>query len=281
MVNIGYRAARMQGYFQRSLYSRLLPLIVSIPIPQTRKIPVAVYSLSCERDLPEQVASIRSFIRWVGIPEKFIVVSDGSYSSNSCQLLCQINPCVDVIPLESLITDDLPKAIIDYANHSPMGKKLLVEVSMPIAKASIYIDSDVLFFPGGEEIANLSESNAKEPHYLSDCGAAFDDRILQHPTEKANPVNGGFILLKAPLNWEKAIERLEQLKELPNYFTEQTMLHLTMHQNQAIPLCPHKFILSRNDEFIYLDNYASNKIALRHYVSPIRHKFWLAKSIFY
>ena len=96
MVNIGYHTARIQGQTIRSTYQVALPLIVNIPIDQNRAIPVAVYAFSCQRDLPEQVASIRSFIRYVGVPDSFTVVSDGSYSPESCHLLSRINSCVAV-----------------------------------------------------------------------------------------------------------------------------------------------------------------------------------------
>ena len=67
MVNVGYHTARIQGKMMRSLYQAVLPQIVKLPISQTQKIPISVYALSCERDLPEQVASLRSFIRYAGI----------------------------------------------------------------------------------------------------------------------------------------------------------------------------------------------------------------------
>jgi hypothetical protein len=275
MVNIGYRVARRQGQTIRSFYSAALPWIVSRPIPQTREIDVEVYSLSCDRDLPEQVASIRSFIRYVGIPKRFIVVSDGSYSSNSCKLLWQIHPCVEIVDIKSLFKDNLPKCVLDYANNSPMGKKLVVEMSLTVEQATIYVDSDVLFFPGSEVIVALSQSNKAKAYYLPDCASAFDERIFSHESEKSHPVNGGFMLLKEPLNWNVALERLAQLKDAPNYFTEQTMLHLSMHQSQAATLCDRKFILRLDDQFIYPDLYANSTIALRHYVNPVRHKLWM------
>jgi hypothetical protein len=71
MVNVAYHTARIQGKLIRSLYKAMLPQIVKLPIPQTQKISLKVYALSCERDLPEQVASLRSFIRHAGIPEHF------------------------------------------------------------------------------------------------------------------------------------------------------------------------------------------------------------------
>ncbi|MGA9377417.1 MAG: hypothetical protein WBV73_01335 [Phormidium sp.] len=47
-----------------------------------------------------------------------------------------------------------------------------------------------------------------------------------------------------------------------------------MHYNQGLPLPPEQFVVSRDDEFVYQDKHYNSNIALRHYVNPIRHKFW-------
>jgi hypothetical protein len=274
MVNIGYHAAKIQGKFNRSLYKAALSQIVSIPIKQIRQVSISVYALSCERDLPEQVASIRSFIRHVGIPETFTVVSDGSYTDSSCNLLCRIHPCVRVIPLQNFLRTDLPQCVLDYAQLHPMGKKLSALMSIPINGSTIYTDSDILFFPGGIDLINLSNSDDKYSLYLPDCSLSLDERIIYDDSEKSNPVNGGFILFRHEFDWSFAIERLANLQENPSYFTEQTIVHLTMHYNHGQPLCSKKYVLNVEDQFIYPDKFASKNNALRHYVSDVRHKFW-------
>ena len=62
--------------------------------------------------------------------------------------------------------------------------------------------------------------------------------------------------------------------ELTNYFTEQSIVHLTMHHNHALPFCSDKYVVKTEDQFIYPDKFASQAIALRHYVSDVRYKFW-------
>jgi hypothetical protein len=274
MINIPYHAAKVQGQTMRSIYKAALFQIVRIPIRQTQKIPANVFSLSCERDLPEQVASIRSFLSYIGIPEKFAVISDGSYTAGSCQLLCQIHPCVEVIPIKKIIRSDLPSAVYKYASLQAMGKKLAVLISLPVERTTIYTDSDILFFPGGVDLINLINSEERAPYYLPDCASKIDDRVIYDESEKLNPVNGGFIIFNEQLDWQFAFDRLSKLTELNNYFTEQTLVHLTMHRNHALPLSSNKYILSVDDQFIYPDRFASTEIALRHYVSDIRHKFW-------
>ncbi len=47
-----------------------------------------------------------------------------------------------------------------------------------------------------------------------------------------------------------------------------------MHANRAAPFDPRKYVLELDDQFVYPDRYAKPDIALRHYVNPVRHKFW-------
>ncbi|MEH2436504.1 MAG: hypothetical protein V7K25_20045 [Nostoc sp.] len=274
MVNLGYHTAKIQGKLNRSLYKVALSQIVSIPIKQTRKVPVSVYTFSCERDLPEQVASIRSFIRHVGIPDTFTVVSDGSYTESSCNLLCRVHPCIKVIPLQNFQRTDLPQCVHDYAQLHPLGKKLSALMSIPVNGATIYTDSDILFFAGAIDLIDLSKSDDKYSLYLPDCSISLDERIIYDDSEKSNPVNGGFIFFRHEFDWSFAIERLANLQEAPTYFTEQTIVHLTMHHNHGKPICSNKYVLNVEDQFIYSDKSASKKIALRHYVNDVRHKFW-------
>jgi hypothetical protein len=107
----------------------------------------------------------------------------------------------------------------------------------------------------------------------------MDERVIYDEVEKLNSVNGGFIVFKEPLDWSFALERLSKLEELNDYFTEQTLVHLTMHYNHAKPLCSKRYVLSVEDQFIYPDKYAGKEIALRHYVNDVRHKLWLNVAI--
>ena len=86
----------------------------------------------------------------------------------------------------------------------------------------------------------------------------------------------GFLLLLRKLDWSIGLKRLQALNGTPIFFTTQTFVHLCMHANAARSFDPQKFILQADDEFGYADHYASSSLAVRHYVNPIRHKFWAA-----
>ncbi|MEM8640745.1 MAG: hypothetical protein AAGG51_18290 [Cyanobacteria bacterium P01_G01_bin.54] len=273
MVNWGYRAARLKGQFTRWWYEQRLENLKSLDLPLGPALNANLYSLSCQRDFPEQVACLRSFLTFVGVPQRFVIISDGSYTDAAIQQLESLHSCVQVVELLAFANPDLPPPVFDYMRSNAMGKKLLAILSIPIEGTTVYTDSDIFFFPGAEALAALLQAADNQSYYLPDNDPAFDARILQ-PEETANPINGGFIVFKQPPDWQVAMARFLALTEPPNYFTEQTMMHLTLHRLGANPLERDRYIMGREDEFRWQDQYAGPEIVLRHYVTPVRHKFW-------
>ena len=135
------------------------------------------------------------------------------------------------MPLEKLKRTDLPQSVYDYAAQHAIGRKLLALLSIPVNQTTIYTDSDILFFPGASDLVNLANSGKTVSRYLPDCACKMDERVIYDEVEKLNSVNGGFIVFKEPLDWSFALERLSKLEELNHYFTEQTLVHLTMYYN--------------------------------------------------
>jgi hypothetical protein len=187
-----------------------------------------------------------------------------------------IDRCVRVKQTPPILPSGLPDTIQSYLREHPTGKQLALLMSLPTNGPTLYTDSDVLFFPGARELANLSESAAVPAFYLADYRFSGDERLLLDPTEKLNPTNTGFILLFRKLDWSLGLERLRMLSGPPNFFTNQTVIHLCMHANNGVALDPGKFVLQLDDQFIYRDRYAGHSLAIRHYVNPVRHKFWTA-----
>jgi hypothetical protein len=97
---------------------------------------------------------------------------------------------------------------------------------------------------------------------------------LRSESEKSHPVNIGTLLFRRPLDWTLSMNRFLELGGEPNFFTGQTMTHLTMHANEAQPFDRAKYVLQLDDQFVYADCYAGRQLVLRHYVAPVRHKFW-------
>lgn len=272
MPNYGFHLARAQGRAARAIYRAFLPATARRRISGRTEVPFSVFSYSGESTLPEQVASIRSFLKYVGRPRKFTVVSDGTLSARSIGILKSLD-CV-IANSAHWLPKDLPTKTHPYLTTHPTGKQLALVMSLPVDGPTVYVDSDVLFFPGAKDLTQLLEDGGAPAFYLADCRLSADERLFRDDAEKAHPVNTGVLVLFERLDWALAIRRFLELQGPPNFFTNQTMTHLTMHANGALPLDGRKYVLQLDDQFIYADRYASSDLVLRHYVNPVRHKFW-------
>ncbi|MGI8435971.1 MAG: hypothetical protein ACR2NX_03585 [Chthoniobacterales bacterium] len=276
LPNFGYHFARLEGAWRRKAYRTLLPVIVRRPVAPHGEVPFSVFAYSNEESVPEQVRSIRSFVRHVGRPRAFVVISDGSHTAASIRLLQRIDPAVTVRATGEHLPADLPERYRRYVTTHPMGKQLGLIMSLPREDTpALYADSDILFFAGANDLLQRAATSEVPAYYLLDCHEnSADPRVFRSPNESTGPVNSGLLLLFRKLDWSLAIERFEALDGEPTFFTNQTLVHLVLHANGAQPLDPRKYVLQLDDQTIYPDRYAGPALALRHYVNPVRHKFW-------
>ena len=273
MPNFGYHLARLKGNVRRQLYRALLPLMVRRRF-NPRSIALDIFSYSNEAMLPEQIASIRSFLRHVGRPKSFTVVSDGSHAKCSIRLLQEVDPSVTVRLSIQPPVGELPEGFRRYLTTHSTGKQLALMMSLPPNGPVLYVDSDVLFFDGAVDLILRAREKNLSAYYLADCQFSGDGRLLRDPAEEREPVNTGALLLFRKLDWSLGISRFFELEGEPNFFTNQTPTHLVMHANGARAFDPAKYVLRLDDQFVYVDRYADAALALRHYVNPVRHKFW-------
>ena len=275
-MNVPYHSARLEGKITRSFYRAALPLIVRKSLNVERELPFGVFSYSGENTLPEQVASIRSFLTHAGRPKQFTVVSDGSYTTTSIELLEKIDNCVRVQTTAPPLPSGLTEKVQSYLTNHFTGKQLSLIMTLPANGPTLYTDSDVLFFPEAMQLADLSRTQSVSALYLADYQFSGDERLIRDATERENAANMGFLLLFQKLDWSLGLKRLEMLTDTPNFFTTQTVTHLCLRANGAVALDPQKYILKLDDQFNYRDRYVGSSIAVRHYVNPVRHKFWAA-----
>jgi hypothetical protein len=275
-MNPLFHASKLHGTLNRKRYAEQIRRGERPQFTPGQPLAAETYSFSCENDLPEQVACICSFLQNVGTPERFVVMSDGSYTPASAAFLRSLHPCVEVLPYEGVVRPDLPDPVRAFAAVHPMGKKLALEMSLPLGRPAIYTDADILFFDEGRRLRELVGS--PEPAwYLPDVFGVFDERMLCDPAEAAPAVNAGFMVVNARLDFTLPLERLAQIPvaELKGV-SEQTAVHLAMLANGARPLPRAQYRLEIDDIYYYHDGYSGRGIVMRHYVNTIRYKFWLS-----
>jgi hypothetical protein len=266
---------------KRREYESRLGEIVAAGIEGGPSFDLPVFSFSAHERVPEQVASLRSFLTNVGTPARFTVVSDGSHDRRSRELLGAVHSCVSVIDWERFLTT-APTVVRDYAAFDWRGQKLAMLTSLSADAPLLYTDDDILFFAAASEVRDLVGSAA--PRYLRDTDGRrpfLDKRLLEHEHEAQEGINSGFLFLAEPLDWAPALRRLARLPKRPGGFSGQTVVHLTMHWAGARPFDRSRYVVATDDRSAADDRHVGPDTVLRHYVVPVRHKFWttLASSL--
>lgn len=275
------RPAWVAGSAVRRAYARALPRIVAQPVQPPRDLLLEVVTFSSQRDLPEQVASLRALLREWGRPRAATVVSDGSHTPPARRLLERVDRCVRVRDWREVAGPDLPPRVRAYAGASAMGKKLAVEIALEPTAPLLYVDSDVLVLPGGDrplppELSEAARPGAVPRHLLDPEDVYLDRRLLPGPGAARAPLNAGFLVLPRRLDWGPALDRLDRLDGEPAFHTEQTLVHLAVQAAGGRPLDPRRWVVATDDMAGLRDAHRRPEVVLRHFTSPVRHKFWLA-----
>ncbi len=216
LPNFAYHLALRFGNGLRRLYRVLLPIIVRFRPNPSRSFPFEVFAYSNDSMLPEQVASIRSFLRHVGRPRSFTVVSDGSHSDRSIRLLERVDRSVSVAAAKPA-PPGLSVKLESYLNGHPTGKQLSLIMSLPRNGPALYIDADVRFFPAASDLFARGEVKDLSAYYLADCQFAGDRRLLRGVAEENQPVNTGALFLFRELDWSLSISRFLELDGEPTF----------------------------------------------------------------
>src|SRR5437773_5007788 len=187
MWNFGYHLARVRGSVAREAYRVLLPKIVRRQIDSPRALDIDVFAYSNEAMLPEQIASVRSFLKYGGRPNRFTIVSDGTHRPRAVSLLQQIDSCIRLADARDFLSQ--PSSSGDYFANHPTGKQLALIMSLPLERPALYIDADVLFFPDAVVLADLLRNYDASALYLPVCPVADDQRLARDPPQAADPGN--------------------------------------------------------------------------------------------
>src|SRR6266480_2660201 len=136
MWNVGYHLGRVRGGVARETYRMLLPMIVRRRIDPPQTLDLDVFAYSNEAMLPEQVASIRSFLKYGGRPNRFTIVSDGTHRPRSLSLLQQIDSCIRLA--EACVFSPRSSFSRDSFWNPPTCKKVALIMILPLVRLALY-----------------------------------------------------------------------------------------------------------------------------------------------
>jgi hypothetical protein len=272
-VVIETAAAIVAGPVRRRFAKRIGAEAIA-PLSPSPPIDVAAASFTQESDVPELVVSIRSFLSHVGVPREFVVVSDGTITEESKALIRSIRPgLIEVRSVEEYAGSTVPEIVKGFMEGSPWAGKLASLIALGERAPALFVDSDVMWFENASEFRALCR---RVPLFLLDVGPHLEPRMLpdQALRDVEVPVNSGILYVPEPLDWTLGLSRLALLNgELPKY-SEQTAVHLTMHDAGGEPLPPDRYIVSplRTRPHVRI---RSGQVCARHYTRPQRGLFWL------
>ncbi|MFN8051492.1 MAG: hypothetical protein U0Q22_08660 [Acidimicrobiales bacterium] len=240
-----------------------------------RELPITLLTITGTGDFPGIVPMLTGFLSRVGRPQSILVVDDGTLGPGERDCIRSISPLVEFytppIDLESVGGPEMAY----YASIRPMGRKLaaLVDLTSNGERPVLYADTDVWFSAASEPLVELLTSPIDTPWYMHDhSSTSLDSRVLPEPLPH---VNSGFLILPKHLDWSDALAQSLDLVADPEWFTEQTVVHRAIHQHGARAFPPDKFILRWDDQHSPGDIANVAGVAVRHYVTPVRHKYWV------
>ncbi len=231
---------------------------------------VQVVSFSGEKQLEDQLYSIFSFLANVGRPGKWILFSDGTHSKESMAIFDKM----PFIEFRENGEDLIPGKYREEKN--PLLKKVFFYQSVPITSTTFFVDSDILFFKSFKLFLPILNQNN---WFLVDENYGYLDKaFLEKNPFDIYPCNSGFFVFNSRPDWETVLNYLAAKKEHKDgleLWSEQTAFHIMTRQfKNTMPLDPRYFVAGGTDSFKFSSDYDYSKIAMRHFVGPIRHKMW-------
>lgn len=227
-------------------------------------------TLCGEKQSIDLMYSISSFYKNVGIPRNWYIYNDGSLCSNTITKLEYIkNVIVRELPDNTTYFSD--ELLLKY----PTLWKMVLIFSFKIERTTIYADSDIVYF---NKFHNLTSKVMNENYYLVDEGSGYFDttyytlRNNLHP-----PLNLGLIILNNfNIDWTDVKEYIfSHINQgTLSYWTDQSAMDMFAIKCGFKALPREYFVVGGNDSFKISHCCDYDKIVLRHFVGPVRHKMW-------
>jgi hypothetical protein len=286
--SIGFRAVKYLNDWRRDRFRRVSPERY-IREYSTHALPgVHVYTLCGAASLQDEVLSMLSFLRHTGIPESWMIASDGSLTPEMEKTLLDLHPVVRIVPWRNFITEENREGVEYFAAKNPMGKKMAVVTALPTEHISVYIDSDILFFPGAFHLRDLLLNGPRDNYYVEEWARWFPAGFLSPEEEALPPLNAGFLIQGRPVDWTESFARLGRvMKEHPepeetlgqvSLLIEQTVVQIAYHRCGAKILDPKQYIINNADAWKLRDEFAHPD---RDYLSYLRPKLYAEAKHYY
>lgn len=246
--------------------------------PSNINVNLNIISISGSYQFEDQILSIISFIVNVGLPNSWLVYSDGTHSTKQLELFTKLFSFIEV-KMWSDITCNFPseKHTFDsYIKKHPIGKKTFIVLNHRSEEPFIFADSDIVFYkPFKTYLPLLTHTNYS--YYMVDNDwCCLDSNYMQTNDKEMFQLNSGLLLIQPSFKWGAAMDYLSYLEKIDKFefFSDQTAIHIAFKNNTALPFDPRSFKVEMYDHFKLKVAPTTKQLSARHYVGTIRHKMW-------
>lgn len=208
----------------------------------------------------------------------FALDGDAAAAAAASARLTPLLPTMQGAPAADLVASCRPR-LAAFARANAMGRKLAVVTARQRERPVLYTDSDVLAFAPLPEIAAALTTNSAR-HIQCVAGTCLDE-VMQRRTDALSlplcpSLNGGFYFVPRGGFDE---DRIEQILEgvdpgAPGWFGETVITAALMHALGSEPLPRERFVVSTQRQFVDEVDVDYDRIALRHFVTPVRPLFY-------
>lgn len=282
-------AVRLPRLYEAALASwRPRGLVDRVRRAERPHLPVTLLTFSGIAQLPLLCQSLLSLLRaWPGLP-RVLVVSDGTLDAGALgEALGWWPGPLDLAPWRSLLAE-LPEPerghLAGFAARTPSGAKLASIFATARRGPTLFVDTDVLWFRYPERIDRLkplAEHGEGSAHLLlsEDLVPSYDRELvarrLPHLAEPPFYCCGfgyaeGDLLAACDLSG-----LLDEAGARGIWFTEQTILAEAARRIAPTPWPADEVACPIEDWRSLRPTFPGRPWVARHYVTPVRHLFWV------
>ena len=250
------------------------------PHPCPRDAPCRLVVLATPRTLCDGAWCACSLLD--NLPETIglTIVLDGALIPERARFPRRLFPGAHVLSTSTL-ADDLggraPK-LLRFAQADPLGRKLLVILLLQERSDIICSDADVLAFGAMPELEDaIPGGSSMRPLYLQEIGGMQTDpdalnRLRLLGLAHAETLNTGLLYLpRRSLSLDLADDILDFNGAHRSWFVETTVLGALLKRAAGVPLPRDRYVVSVRRQFWGEPDLDYRAIALRHFVTPVRH----------
>jgi len=215
-------------------------------------------------------------------PLGLILVVDGELQAADVERLQHLFVGIRIERVSRMVAQlgcDAIKAL--YQIH-PMAGKLAVILRLQQETPILFSDDDVLAFGRLREIEQFINEPTAPNRYLVELGgeSGVEPNVLRVVQQMQLPVaaaiNVGFLAIQQhSLNIELAGKILANTPTMDTWFPDTTVLACLMAQAGGVGLPVDTYRVSVERQFFFQSDCDYDAIALRHFVSPVRHLMYM------